>query len=350
MKKRKDGRYPIKVTLPNGEVRFVYGRTQQEAKDKRDALRLEYAMGKTSVNKTVTVQEWVEKWWQAAKEGRTGHSSQRGYVASINNYINPIIGSIKLNDIRPIHIQNMINEMGRSGKSQSLQRQVLVTLNGAFKYAVRNGLLIGNPAQYAEYYQVDKKGRDALPSKQIVELLNACRDMRAELPIHLALYCGLRRGEIVALKWTDIDIENHAFQIQKAVEFISNRPNEKKPKSRAGVRVIPIPPHLWDMLQKQTKTSLFIVPSARNTQMSEQSFRRLFEPVQRKVSFHFTAHILRHTYATLLDRLGVSPKTCQYLLGHAELATTKDIYTHIQDEHIFQARQQIEDIFKHSQK
>lgn len=88
--------------------------------------------------------------------------------------------------------------------------------------------------------------------------------------------------------------------------------------------------------------------------MSKQAVRRLIDPVQRRLDqlgpkgFKVTYHMLRHTYATVIDRMGVSPKMCQYLLGHAELSTTKDIYTHIQDEHIEMVAIQLQGIYKAS--
>lgn len=344
MKKRPDGRYQAKITLPGGKVKFVYGRTIREVNEAKEALKMQYALGVIPDNK-ITVREWAEKWWRTVKEGKTGNSSQEGYLLAMNRYIFPAFGSMKLKDVKPIHIQNLINEMGAAGKSKSLQRQVLVALNGMFKYAVRNGLIQGNPAQYTEYYEVPIRRKEALTSQQVAELLEACKGTRAEIAIHLALFCGLRRGEIVALKWSDIEEESKTIHIKTSVEFVRNRPVEKPPKSRAGNRIIPVPPHLWTMLQTRPKKSIFVVPSAKGTQLTETGIRRLLQPVQKKVSFDFGLHNLRHTYATVLDKLGVPPKTCQYLLGHADLSTTKDIYTHIQDEHLIQAAKMLENIY-----
>ena len=349
MKKRADGRYQLKVTLPNGEAKMVYGRTQQEVKDKRDELKLQYAMGKTVVDKKITVQQWMEKWWKAAKEGQSGFSSQRGYVAAMNNYIFPEIGPIKLHDIKPIHIQNMINKMGQAGKSESLQRQVLIALNGAFQYAVINGLLIGNPAQYVKKVSVEKHVRDALTSEEIKKLTEVVKGSRAEIAIHLALYCGLRRGEIVALRWDNVDLVQNKIYITEAVEYRYNKPEPKGPKSKAGNRTIPIPPHLVELLKSAERTCEYVCPSAKNIQMSEQSVRRLIEPARKKLDFYFSFHILRHTYASLLDLMDVNPTIRQYLMGHAELSTTQD-YTHIMDEHMQIASEKVSDIFAISQR
>lgn len=354
MKKRKDGRYRQKVTLPSGEIKYVYGYSKKEVSDARDNLMLQYALGATNINTKITVQEWAEKWWETAKEGKTGASSQRTYVSTLNNYILPAMGSSKLTDIKPIHIQNLINSIGTSGKSKSLQRKVLITLNAIFIYAMRNGLIVSNPAQFIDIIDVPVNTREALTVAQTNKLLEICQGLRAELAIHLALFCGLRRGEIVALKWTDIDEINRALVITEAVEYKHNQPKPKDTKSKAGNRVIPIPPHLWDMLKREPKRSLFVVPSARGVQLSETGVRRLMDPVERRLNklegggFKATLHMLRHTYATNLDKMGVSDKSCQYLLGHAEIRTTKNIYTHFQDEHLDIAAQQLENLYAFS--
>ena len=349
MKKRKDGRFRKKVTLkPGSEPAYVYGRSQKEAKEKLDALKLQYALGATNIDRKITVQEWAKKWWESAKEGKTGSSSQRTYASCMNNYIFPAMGGGKLVDIKPIHIQNLINSMGSVGRSKSLQRKVLITLNAIFIYAMRNGLIVSNPAQFAEIYEVPVKKRTALTTSQTKELLQTCVGLRAELAVHIALFCGLRRGEIVALKWTDIDEINHALVVTGAVEYINNQPKPKGTKTVAGVRVVPMPPHLWDMLKATAEKSIYIVPSAKGLQLSEIGVRRLMEPVQRRLKFPVTLHMLRHTYATVLDELGVSDKSCQYLLGHAEISTTKNIYTHFQTEHLEVAAKLIENIYDFS--
>lgn len=345
MKKRSDGRYRSKVTFPNGQVKYVYGYSMRELKENKEELLLQYAQGATNVDKRILVRDWAEKWWKADKEGKTGDKSQRGYVSALNNYIIPSIGNLRIIDVKNIYIQELINNMGKQGLSKSLQNKVLITLNAMFVYAIRNGIIPYNPAQYIELYEVPVNERTALTPPQIEQVLEVCKETRAELAIHLALYCGLRRGEIAALQWADINDDHRVIMITRSVEFINNRPREKGPKSKAGYRIIPVPTHLWDMLKSAPRKSIYVAPSAKNTQMSEMSARWLIRTVQNQVDFEVTWHILRHTYATIIDKIGISGKSCQYLLGHAELKTTKNIYTHIQDEHLDIISQQLQDIF-----
>lgn len=361
MKKRADGRYQVKVKLPSGQTQFIYGRTQQEVKDKKTDLLLAHAMGAANINKKITVHEWAEKWWKAAKKGKTGASSQDTYLSAMNNYIFPHMGAMKLVDVKLIHVQELLNKMGQQGRSVSLQRKVLITLNSMFIYAMKNGMIVSNPAQFAEVYEVPVNEITALTPSQAKELLTLCHDWkrtkystradRAELAIHMGMFLGLRRGEIIAAQWTDLDEATRTIHISRAVELVKNKP-ENKPhtKTPSGDRIIPVPDHLWDMLMDTKKTSIYIVPSASNVQMSKSSFRKLLEPIQDKLSYDFTFHQLRHTYATLLEKIGVSPKMCQYLLGHASDATTKKIYTHVQTDYVQAVAPQLNNIFEFSQK
>lgn len=344
MKKRKDGRYQVKITI-NGKQKFIYGNSIKEVYEKKERFLSQYAISGGNIDDKITVSAWALKWWESAKEGQTGHSSQSGYIQSMNIYIFPAIGHMKLKDVRNIHIQNLINEIGQNGKSQSLQKKVLITLNAMFIYAIRNGLINHNPAQYVQIYKVPIKQRNALTPLQCKILLEACQGKRAELAIHMGMFLGLRRGELIAAKWSDLDNKSKTININKAVEIISNKSVIKAPKTESGKRIIPIPNHLWEMLKNSPKASEYIVPSAKNTIMSETSFRRLLEPTQKKLDFPFTFHMLRHTYATNLEKLGVSPKMCQYLLGHATEQTTKSIYTHIQKDYILFSSSKINNLY-----
>lgn len=340
--KRADGRYQLKVTLPNGQSKIVYGKTQREVMDKKSELLIQYGRGITDF-RSISFGDWCVTWWETCKKGTTGHSSQNMYRLILNRYIIPQLGDLQLQQIRPIQLQQFINRVAEEGKSKDLQSKIKVTLNAIFRYAVENGLIYGNPAQYIKTQGVTHT-RTALTTEQQEELLETCTGMPGEIIIKLAYYLGLRRGEIIGLHWTDIDRKNRTLHVQRAVEFIGNQPREKPTKTAAGDRVLPVPDALWALLEKQEKKSVFIVPKHDGGQLSLIAFNRRMKPIYEKLSFKLTLHMLRHTYATRLDLLGVAPKTCQYLLGHASLGVTKDVYTHIQPEHLENARVQLNQI------
>lgn len=146
LKKRADGRYQLKVTLPNGQTKFVYGRTQKEVQDKKADLLMQYGRGVTDF-RVVTLEEWAKVWWETRKKGSTGHSDQTATAGYLQNHIIPELGALRIADIRPADIERFIK---KTGKSQSTQRHILTALNSIFKFAIENGLIYGNPAQYAK--------------------------------------------------------------------------------------------------------------------------------------------------------------------------------------------------------
>ncbi len=278
----------------------------------------------------------------------------------MDNYIFPHMGPMKLIDVKLIHVQELPNKMGEEDLSQSLQNKVLITLNAMFKYAMLNGLLVGNPAEFAEICEVPIKKVEALTPEQVKEILTVCREWernkfstrpdRAELAIHMGLFLALRRGELIPTQLTDLNSKTRTIKIKTAVELTKNQPKIKDTKTPAGERIMPVPDHLWKMIINTKRTSMYIVPSAKDVMMSKSAFRRMLEPLQERLSFEFHFHQLRHTYATLLEKLDVSPKMCQYLIGHASDHTTKKIYTHIQEDYVMSVVPRLNNILTFSQK
>ena len=324
------------MTLPNGQFKYVYGKTQREVSQKKTDLLMQYGRGVTDF-RSVTVEEWAQTWWRVEKKGKTGYSSQVRYTSILNNHIIPALGGFLVRDVRTVHVQELLNDMTDAGKSKDLRAKVRACLVAIFRYAIANGMIFVNPA---EPTRVDGKygAREALTREQWLELREACEGMPGELIIKLAYYLGLRRGEIIGLHWTDLDKKQRTIHVQRSVEFVGNVPHEKSPKTAAGDRVLPVPDALWGLLMQQDRTSVFIAPKSGGGQMTQTAFHNRVQPIFKKLSFKMTLHQLRHTYATQLDLLGVPAKACQYLLGHASPTITKKTYTHTQSEHLARAR------------
>lgn len=343
MKKRKDGRFTQRITLSNGKKVDIYATSKNELKDKTDDIKLAFNMGAAVFDNT-TVANWTTRWWKLTQDSsEKTHATLKLYASVINLYILPHIGGMKLKDVKLINCQGIINSM--KGKSQSLQHKTLIMMKSIFEYACQNDLLVKNPAQYVKLTAQKPEKRLALTPVQVTELLEACKGTRSELFFHIALYCGLRRGEIAALTWSDIDMQAQILSVNKAVEFIHNQPHTKTPKTEAGYRDIPIPEHLLLMLKNTVKTSIFVTPSAQNKQLTEIAIKHLTLPIFKKLSYKIVFHQLRHTYSTMLYKLGVDAKIHQYLMGHADLKTSLDIYTDLQADQLNKIPTQIEEIY-----
>lgn len=165
----------------------------------------------------------------------------------------------------------------------------------------------------------------------------------------ILLYCGIRRGELVALTWRDVDLQQRYLDINKAVYFDANTPIVKPPETKTSIRKVPIPNRIFDMLceAKKNATSMMVCPSTTGAMMTQEAFKRAWQSYMHFLDLaagerdrsrsnpkviavdKLTPHMFRHTYATMLYDAGVDVKSAQRFLGHADVVTTLRVYTHL---------------------
>lgn len=325
-KKRKDGRYQRKITLSDGRQKMVYGRTLAELNEAADAIRAEDRQG-IKVGDNTLVGEWAKIWLEKYK-GNLRENTKAMYKNAYNAHIMEFIGALPLREVRPIHIRKIMSNI--SDKSESLQHKVLITLQQIFETARQNDLILKNPVNGIKTTPHSKPNKcKHLTKEQIQMLLNACDDPKLKAFVGLCLYCGLRREEALGLQWGDIS--NESLTINRAVFFAGNQPDPSQElKTKAAHRTIPVPTSLQEILSELKKVGLYVIPKADGACMTQAAFRRMWERVEKSVSFHVTPHMLRHTYATNLYYAGVDLRTAQYLLGHSSIKMTAEVYTHLE--------------------
>lgn len=358
MRKRKDGRYTKRIRLSNGATKDVYGYSPEEVENKILDIRIQEKSGLV-LNDNTLFGEWAIIWYKTNKENRGSFSTQYSYKNIINVHLMPTLGGMRLRDIKQVHIKQILKD--RDTYSSSLQHKILITLNQIFNDALNNGLISNNPAKGIINSGKKTKEKRPLTAEEKELLLESVKNTNVELFINIALFCGLRRGEILGLKWSDIDFENRILHVSRAVEFKENAPIIKEPKTKAGTRNIPIPLNLYNLLLEYPKDKEYLFTKKDGTLMSKMAFRRMWDIVidklqkshnrdipisesQKKCNmiFEVTPHILRHTYCTFLYSAGVDLKTAQYFMGHANISITAQIYTHMEEQHIESAKNKID--------
>ncbi len=358
MKRRKDGRF-MKWFTVNGKRKPIYGYSPEEVEEKIDQIKFEQRMGLV-VGDTTTVREWAQMWFKTTKEGKVSTSTENGYRNAINAHIIPHFKETPLREVRPIHVQDLINS--KKDKSASLQHAILIALRQMFGAAIANGLINTNPAEGIKNTGKPAEGKTPLDKEQAEQLLATVKDTRAEVFVHLALYCGLRRGEILALEWKDIDFKNNTISVNKSLEFIGNSSSVKTPKTRAGHRIVPLPESVKALLQAQNHDTERVVGNAKGKTVTRIAFRRIWDIVidglqkpieleegqkltdkekRENMLFYVTPHILRHTYCTTLYNAGIDLKTAQKIMGHSNISVTAQIYTHLDNSHIAAAGEKL---------
>lgn len=318
-----------------------------------------YAKG-VDISSNLTVEEWAWMWFKTYKQDHVGASQRRNLEIIIRKHICPAIGFMPLRDVRQLNVQQFINSLAGQSKSQIVK--IRGTLKQIFEQAYNNNKIESNPIKGITLPESTESHRRALTANEQKTLLAVCKTHRGGLWVRIMLECGLRRGETIPLRWGDIDFANGILTIDKAAEFVSkkNAATEKSTKTESGERKVPIPPDLLhDLEAVKGKPFELIFRNKDGGMMSEQKVRTLWRSICRdwdiamgaklyrnKIVVHaldqeITPHYLRHTYATNLRRAGIDMKTAQYLLGHSDIRTTANIYSHVDDDDIKNVREKL---------
>jgi integrase len=349
LKKRADGRFCKTVTI-EGQRQFIYGDTEAEVDDKYLELKMKLKKG-MQLDDSITLGELAVEWYDTYIKDCRAQKTQEMYKTILNNHI-ARFAHYKLKDIKPLMIDKYLKKLG---KSKSLEHKIRITLNQIFKLAKANKIIDYNPMEHVKPTAKGDPRSEFLNTQQRDIVLAALKGHRSHLYVFTLLNTGMRRGEALALTWDDFDYTNSVIYVVKAIEWVEGKPEVKEPKTKAGIRSIPIPEELRDALkyEKDHRKSIspYIFPHENGGMHTKTSEHNLWETIKakvdkylmdyinkdikdedQKVNISLTYRALRHTYATALYDAGIDLKSAQEILGHADFKITMNIYTHIQNE------------------
>lgn len=329
MTRRKDGRWQEAIAVrQNGRLvrRYIYGKTKAEVLRKIASLEEE---AERERERGRTYREVSAEWWDEVAP-TLAVNTLRGYrpaVARADEYF----GSWHVKEIRPSDINQFIRSFVRTfNAADKTARTQLSIISMVCKFAVANGYMDSNPARDISVPKGLKKETRTMPSEEDIVRVKNSINCTFGLFAYLIMYTGCRRGEALALTWEDIDMDKRTIRISKSVYQDSNTPRLKAPKTASGIRTIPLLDRLWERL-KPSKGLVF--PNKYGKYMTEMQFQRAWAQYTEQSGVSCTPHQLRHLYATMLYEAGINEKLAQDLLGHAQISTTRDIYTHIREAH-----------------
>ena len=364
-KRREDKRYEKKITVGrnfDGSLNriSVYAATQKELERKVAEIKVQIEQGIYLSSDTALFGKIAENWIEHFKPTISEKMRLR-YKGIIRGKLQPL-AEMRVRDLRPMHLQVIINEMAKNGYAQKSMQMVKQTASQILDLAMQNDLVYRNVFEKIKVPHVDAEERQPITEEQRELILNTWEGHRMGVPALIMLYCGLRRGELLALLWTDIDFRAKTLSVSKAADMPTNATTVKKPKTKAGTRIVPIPDAIMPALLKARREaiSMYVCPAMRTGDiMSAQAYTEAWSSYMHylnlcaggrdkvrtknengKVCFipavqamePFTAHQLRHSYATMLYDADVDVKTAQKLLGHADFSVTMKIYTHLSTE------------------
>ncbi|MGN0628882.1 MAG: tyrosine-type recombinase/integrase [Oscillospiraceae bacterium] len=344
----------------------VTANSQRELNNKANALKNEVQNGKKIYEKAL-FGVWAEKWLNEVKiPSGIGNGTLTQYNSAIK-HLNSYFEYVELKKISLSDFQQFINELAAENPntekptSKRTLDSIKKVASSIFDYA-RSNNIAGVPDFFKSV--VIPKNSPVMKRRALTETEQRWiieTPHRAQLPAMIMMFAGLRRGEVIPLQWSDIDLKSGFISVNKSVEFMGNNPVVKQGgKTENAVRTIPIPPVLIEYLQNVKKDSKvlskYVCNNANGKLHTKSSWRKMWESylVDLNIQYgydgkinkndprykssvlpmrieNFTPHYLRHTFATLLYLEGVNVVTAKQLLGHADISTTVNIYTDLEN-------------------
>ncbi len=330
MKKRSDGRYRKVIKDPRiGKTVYFYGNSEREVMRKI----MEYT---TVAERGRTFAEIANEWWEL-EVTNLSPSTVRGYRKATDRVIEQF-GSMRMKEIQTSDISRFLYNLG---KVQQLAKKTVknhkIVLNRIFHYAVVQGEIQYNPAREAEIPR-GLKVTPRLPATPAEEVKIAQAQEIWLLPF-MALYTGMRKGELRGLKWGDIDMERRLIHVQRSV-WDGAGTHIKPPKTKAGDRMIPIPQELYRELEKHMGRPDYYVFGDEKP-LSEKRYRYLYAKFQKETGITATVQQLRKSYATMAVGVNLPQDVLASIFGHEDITTTLNIYSQVREERIIAAADQI---------
>ena len=365
-KKRADGRYRAQIYLgrdENGRRRYkdVYAKSPSELKEKETAVRLQLGRGLDVLSQRDSFSTWADDWLRLKEKEEITCRQMDNYRRAVKLWKEELhgyeIGQVRADDIERVLID--LSDRGLSPRTINLYRSAIRQI---LRRAVGR-VIPTNPEEQVHLTSVGRKEeqRRALTEEEQRWIWDTPH--RAQPVAIIMMLSGLRRGELAALTWDDVDLRNRTITVNKVIEYDSNGvPNLRHiTKSAAGMRTVDIPQRLADYMSKMPRDSLLVIHSAHGKVMTESAWKKLWQSYMKELNKKYgtrtpddmrriesgkpgpktldmtipniTMHWLRHTFCTLLYLAGVDVVQACAQMGHADVSTTLRIYTHLDANH-----------------
>lgn len=361
----------------------VYGKTQKEALEKLNKIKYELQMGIYTEDSQVTVKEWITTWLKEYKKNSLKHGTYTNYCNYVSNHVTPYIGKVKLQDLRADQLQHLYNKLLKEGKKRTRGSQIKglspttikrihIIINSSLKQAMKNGLINKNIATAVTVPKQIKHEISPLTKDEITLFLKEAKKNRLYAAFLLECGTGLRRGELIGLKWVDINFNHKTLHVKRSLVVkydMEAKLQGKKatslvfetPKTEKSKRIISIPDHIVKELrahnkrQKEEKLRIgkfyndnsLVFCQVDGSPLHPATFTNKFKNLLKEAGLEDARfHDLRHSVATLLLEMNEHPKVVQELLGHSTISTTLDIYSHVSLDKKEQAAAKLNTIFK----
>jgi integrase len=319
IRKRKDGRWEGRYTVGHDPetgkaiIKNVLGKTQAEVKEKlkkaiEENVGIDYGRAKT-----YTVGNWLEVWYENYAKIKMRPSTYLTYHGYIENHIKPQLGKIPLNDLTTLHLQQFYKKLLAEGRVERIEaqkqpkglsaktvRNIHQIISSALKLAAEQRLIAHNPADGCALPKAERKEMQTLPVEQLTSFLREAKDSGVFALYYIDLITGLRRGELLGLKWSDIDLKKGDLRVQRQIGRIDGKIIEMPLKTKNAYRTLPLSADAIDVLKMQkckVGNSEWVFPSPSGGPMSPDSVLHMLQRVLKRAGLpRIRFHDLRHPY------------------------------------------------------
>ena len=352
IRKRSDGRWEGRYTAGHDPVtgkritKNVLGKTQAEVREKlRRTIEETRGLDVARAGEYTTGQ-WLEVWFNDYAMLKVRPSSHQTYRGYLDHHIKPYIGNIPLTKLSSLDLQRLYKKLLSDGRVDRIEskkqpkglsaktvRNIHQIISSALKLAVEQRLIAHNPADGCALPKAERKEMQTLPVEQLTSFLREAKDSGVFALYYIDLTTGLRRGELLGLKWSDIDLEKGDLRVQRQIGRIDGKIIEMPLKTKNAYRTLPLSADAISVLKMQkcrVGNSEWVFPSPTGGPMSPDSVLHMLHRVLKRAGLpKVRFHDLRHTFATLALQNGVDVKTVSSMLGHYSAGFTLDTYAHV---------------------
>lgn len=326
----------------NAIYKWANGRTKKELEANKEEIRRAHINGAVAVRRDILFGDFVSDWYRVYKEPALSPSSKASYRTVLNKHLFPIFADKQMRAITALQLQAFMNK--QAGRGKTTTGYIMSVLTNCFTLATAQGIIDRNPAEALKQPRSERNSRRALTAQETAAVQTIIENHQDGLLVALLYYTGLRRGEALGLRWSDINFAARTLRVERDIDFVTG--DVGTVKTATSVRIVPIPDALMIMLQQNRQIGKgYIIRAPRSGEYwSQATFIRRWRLIQAALlkvapgiendgkGSILTPHYFRHNYASILYRAGADVLTAQQYLGHADPATTLRIYTHLADE------------------
>ena len=348
--KRPNGTYEAKITLEDGKRKTFYGKTRKDVQEKLKVALREQQQGTLVTAPQQKLEDFLKQWLEDTQMHSIRPRSFERYEEIVRLHIVPVLGRIQLQKLTPQQVQSFYTKKIKEGFKAGTVASFHNVLHKALDTAVRWNLIAKNVCDVVSPPRAVKFEFQPLTVEQVRKLLEVTKGHYMEALFKLALATGMRRGELMGLKWQDVDFDTGTLQVRRILTRIPSKMEgkgfiESEPKTKSSRRSVVIASfalealreHRWRQLDAIKKAGplwqhhdyVFCTSIGTHINPTTDMLEPLNELLEQAGLPHIRFHDLRHSAASLLMSQGVHPKVVQELLGHSTIGMTMDVYSHV---------------------